>query len=72
MKKFFRKTLYLGVIVCIALAGCQNPLEPPREAPVPRDTGRVVVTIGDAATGGARTIAPPQTEFTQKKQGTTP
>ena len=64
MKKIFLKTLYLGVMLCIAvLSGCQNPLEPPRDAPVPQGTGRVVVSIADAATGAARTIAPAHSEF---------
>jgi hypothetical protein len=64
MEKFFRKTLYLGIILCIAaLAGCQNPFERPEEASVPRGRGRVVVTIGASADGSARTIAPDTTEF---------
>ncbi|MDR0598016.1 MAG: hypothetical protein LBG14_05865, partial [Treponema sp.] len=60
MKKIFLKTLYLGIVLCIAgLSGCQNPLNPPKEAPAPQGTGRVVVTIVDAAANGsARTIAP--------------
>jgi hypothetical protein len=66
MKKFFLKALYLGVVLGIAgLAGCQNPFEPIRK-PVPQGTGRVAITIGDAATDGfARTIAPAESEFTK-------
>jgi hypothetical protein len=64
MKKFFKKTLYLGIILCMAsLAGCLNPFDPPEEASVPRGKGRVVVTIGASADGSARTVAPDTTEF---------
>ncbi|MDR2404174.1 MAG: hypothetical protein LBD78_09110, partial [Spirochaetaceae bacterium] len=67
MKKFFLKPLYLGIILSIAyLTGCQNPLEPPRDVSVSRNTGRVLVTIGNAAAeGAARTIAPDESEFTK-------
>jgi hypothetical protein len=68
MKKFFLKTLYLGIIFCIAgLAGCQNPLNPPPgEAAASPGKGLVVVSIGGAAEQeAARTIAPDTGGFTK-------
>jgi hypothetical protein len=68
MKKFFLKPLCLGVIVCIAaLAGCQNPFEPPEKISASQSKGRVEVSIGgmdDAARPGyTRTIAPNAVEL---------
>jgi hypothetical protein len=66
MKKFFINPLYLGVIVCMALAGCQNPLDPPEKAALPQGRGRVAVNIGtSAANGAARTIGPLTTAFSK-------
>jgi hypothetical protein len=64
MKKFFLIPFCLGIILCVAgLAGCLNPFEPPEEASVPQGRGRVVVSIGGAANGSARTLAPAASEF---------
>jgi hypothetical protein len=63
MKKFFQ-SLYGWIILCVALGGCQNLLDPPEQAAVPQGRGRVAVNIGvSAASGSARTLAPDPSAF---------
>ena len=64
MKRFFTRTLYIGVVLgLLSLAGCMNPLDPPpEEAPAAQGSGRVVIRVGGVS---ARTVAPATSGFTK-------
>ena len=65
MKHFFKTPMYLGIVLIVTvLAGCADPLETLRDAPV-QGTGRVVVSIGDTNGAQARTVAPDTDAFTK-------
>jgi hypothetical protein len=64
MKNFTRKAIYLGIVLCLfGFAACQNIFEPPKQAPLSTDMGRVTVVIGGGES--AKTLAPGTDEFTK-------